>query len=172
MGNINWPVNKTYKLAALVMNQKIYRKCANDLSGSVSSFFINKCNDPAQLNPQALIYCSNSGESRVSEDLNSSKHAIMECGMANPTDNSAPLQEMARCESQDVISSAHSGKQLVQFPLVSSNIQVERPTDPAALTSIQCPPAGMYDYCYNYMKYYYSIGSDECILHCIYLSLT
>ncbi|XP_051270853.1 zinc finger protein 831 [Dicentrarchus labrax] len=118
--------------------------CPDELSGSVSSFSINKCKAPRQLDPQASIYCSSPVESTLSEALNSSKHANMRCDRVSPMDNSAPTQEMTLSESQNVISSSHSEKQLGQFTSLSSNIQVERPKDiPAVLTSIQSPAAGL-----------------------------
>ncbi|XP_073324180.1 zinc finger protein 831 [Pagrus major] len=118
--------------------------CGDDLFGSVSSFFINKCKTLRQLNPQASINCNNPMESTSSEGLNSSKHADMGSDRVSPMDNSAPPQEISL---SDIIRSAHSEKQLGQFASVSSNIQVERPKDiPAMCISIQSPTTGEYDY--------------------------
>lgn len=129
--------------------------CADELSGSVPSYSINKCKAPRQLKPQASIYCSNPAEPALSETLNSSKHSKMGCDMASPMDNSIPTQERSVSESQDLISSAHSEKQLGQFTSVSPHIQVGRPKDiPAVLPSIQSPTAGIYDY-FNYIQYSY-----------------
>lgn len=116
----------------------------SELSGSVSLFSINKCKAPRQLTPQPSIYC-NLVESTSSEALNSSKHANMGGSMVSLMDNSASSKEMTLLsESQDVISSAHSEKQLDQFTSVSSNIQVERLREiPAVLTSVQSPAAGI-----------------------------
>ncbi|XP_039972039.1 zinc finger protein 831 isoform X2 [Xiphias gladius] len=117
---------------------------ANELTGSVSSFSINKCKAQRQLNPQASMSCSNPSEFTLSENLNPSKHANRSRDRVGPVDNSAPLKEMTLSESQDVISLAHSEKQLDQFASVSSNIQVERPKDiPSFLKSIQSPTAGL-----------------------------
>lgn len=142
--------------------------CADELSGSLSSFFINRCSAPRQLDPQAFIYCTNPGEPRLSEAQSSSKHANMECDMVNPMDNSTPSQEITLSESQDVISSSHSEKQQGQFILVPSNIQVERPKDPAVLMSIQSTTAGIYDNC-NYIYYPYSIEILEIYIHLVNL---
>ncbi|XP_044022927.1 zinc finger protein 831 [Siniperca chuatsi] len=125
------------------LDQASVAACADELSGSVSSFSINKYNASRQLCPQASIYCSNSVESKLPEALNSFKHANMGCDRVGPLDNSALSQEMTLSESQDVISSAHSAK-LGLFTSASPNIQVERPKDiPAVLTSIQSTTAGL-----------------------------
>lgn len=125
--------------------------CADELSGSVSSFSINKWKAPGQLNPQASVYCSNPMESTLSEDLNSFKHANVG-------------RDRVR---QEVIGSARSLKQLGMFTSVSSNIQMERPKDtPAVLTSIESPAAGIYDY-FNYIKYSYWIGSEGYTAQCV-----
>lgn len=130
--------------------------CADELSGSVFAFSINKCKAPRQLNAQASIYCSNPSEPTLSENVNLSKHANRGCDRVGPSDNSAPLQEMTLGEAQDLISSAHSEEQLGQFTSVSPNIQVERSKDiPAVLTSVQSPAAGKYflNYCIEFEGY-------------------
>nr|XP_046237744.1 zinc finger protein 831 isoform X2 [Scatophagus argus] len=117
--------------------------CVSELAGTVPSYSINKCKAPRQLKPQASIYCCNPADSTLSEAVNSSKHAKMGCNMASPVDNCVFPQAMTLSESQDVISSAHSEKQLGQFASASSNLQVERPKDiPAVLSSTESTTAG------------------------------
>lgn len=120
--------------------------CADEPSGSVSSFSVNKCKASRQLSAQASIYGSNPVESTLPEAVISTTHVDMGCDRVGPSEDSL---EMTLCDSKDVISSTPSDKQPAQFISVSSNIQVERPKDiPAVLTSIQSPTAGIYDY-YN-----------------------
>ncbi|XP_053171448.1 zinc finger protein 831, partial [Scomber japonicus] len=118
--------------------------CVEDLSGTVSTFSMDKCKTPGQSNPQTSICCRYPVESTLLETLDSSKHANMGCDRVGPSDNDAPLQEMTLGESQSVISSAHSDKQPGPFTSMSSNIQVEKAKDiPAVLTSNQSPAAGL-----------------------------
>ncbi|XP_038553465.1 zinc finger protein 831 [Micropterus salmoides] len=120
--------------------------CADELSGSVSSFSINECKAPRQLCPQASSYCSNPVECTLPEALNSFKHANMGFDRVGSSDNSPPSQKMTLSESQDVISSSNSEKQLGQLTSVSSNVQVERSKDiPAVLPSVQSTTAGLVD---------------------------
>ncbi|XP_042263354.1 zinc finger protein 831 isoform X1 [Thunnus maccoyii] len=115
--------------------------CADELSGTVSTFSMDKCKSPRQSNPQVSICCRNV-ESTLSETLNSSKHANMGCDRVGSSDNAAPSQEMTLSESQGVISTAHSDKHMGPFTSMSSDIQVEKAKDiPAVLTSIQSPTA-------------------------------
>lgn len=119
--------------------------CVDELPGTVSTFSMDKCKIPRQSNPQASICCRNPVESALPETLDSSKHANIGCDGVGPSDNAAPSQEMTLSESQGVISSAHSEKQLDLFTSMSSNIQVEKAKDiPSVLTSIQSPTAGIY----------------------------
>lgn len=114
--------------------------CANELSGS-----INKCKSPRRSNPQSICY-SNPLEPMSSETLNPSKHEKRGCDREGPSDNSVALLEMTICDSQDVICSANSEKQVSLFTSVSSNIQDERPKDiPAVLPSSQSTAAGFMD---------------------------
>ncbi|XP_071350857.1 zinc finger protein 831 [Trachinotus anak] len=123
-------------------------ECADELSGSVSPFSINKCKAPRQLNLQASIHCSHHSEPTISDTLNPSKHENRGCDRVGPLDKSDPLHRTTLSESQDVISSAHMEKQPDQFTSVSSNNRVERPRDiPAVLTNTQSSTAGLVEGC-------------------------
>ncbi|XP_019942025.2 zinc finger protein 831 [Paralichthys olivaceus] len=123
------------------MQVKFDKASADKLSGSVSAFSINNCKAPRKLNPHASICCSKPSDPTLSETVNPSKHENTGCDGVGPSDNSLTLPEKTLCDSQDVISLAHSQK---LFTSVSSNIHVERTKDiPAVLTSIQSPTAGI-----------------------------
>ncbi|KAJ4941251.1 hypothetical protein JOQ06_027537 [Pogonophryne albipinna] len=96
--------------------------CADQLSRSLSSSSINKCEHPRQLKPQASISCSYPVQTTLSQNL-SQKSEL----------------------SQDVGSSIHSEKPLAQIVPVSSSIQVERPEDvPDVFRRNQSPAAEFY----------------------------
>ncbi|XP_026200388.1 zinc finger protein 831 isoform X2 [Anabas testudineus] len=111
--------------------------CAEEVSGSVSAFSINKCKALKLLNAQTIIYCSDPSA------VNISKHANRGCDRVGPSDNSSASQEITLSKSQDVINSAHSKDLLGQFISVSSNIQVETPQDIPAVSIIQSPAGVM-----------------------------
>lgn len=116
--------------------------CAEELSVTVPSYFINKYNVPRQLEPQASMYCSNLLESASTEALNSSSHTKMKCKIASPMDNFVLTQEMTLGESQDV--SAPSQKQKDQFTSECPHIQVGGCKDmPAVPRTIHSPTAGI-----------------------------
>ncbi|KAK2914546.1 zinc finger protein 831 [Channa argus] len=111
-------------------------------SQETSSLSINKCKGPRHSNPQAITCCINPPE--PTETVKPANHANTGCDRVELQDSSAPLQAMTHSESKDVISSAHSEEQLIQFTSVSPNIQVQRPKDvPAVPTTSQSPAAGL-----------------------------
>ncbi|XP_035008383.2 zinc finger protein 831 isoform X1 [Hippoglossus stenolepis] len=123
------------------MHVRFDKASADELSGSVSPFSVNNCKAPRKLNPHASICCSKPSDPALSETVDPSKHENTGCDGVGPSDTSVTLPEKTLCDSQDVISLAHSQK---LFTSESSNIHVERTKDiPAVLTSIQSPTAGI-----------------------------
>ncbi|KAM7005892.1 zinc finger protein 831 [Tautogolabrus adspersus] len=108
---------------------------ADELSGSVFTFSINKCKTPGQLNSQASIHCSNPVKSTSSEAENSAKHEGMGCERVGLTEDSASSQKLSRSGSQDGISSADSQKLLGQPTSVSSCVKMETLKDNTAVTT-------------------------------------
>nr|XP_020503009.1 uncharacterized protein LOC109994154 [Labrus bergylta] len=105
---------------------------ADELSGSVSTFSINKCKTPGQSNSQASIHCSHPVKSTSSEAENSAKHEGMGCERVGLTEDS---QKTSQCGSQDEISSAGSQKLLDQFSSASSSVKKETIRDNTAVSS-------------------------------------
>ncbi|XP_053285644.1 zinc finger protein 831 isoform X1 [Pleuronectes platessa] len=123
------------------MHVRCDKASSDELSGSLFPFSINNCKSPRKLNPHTSICCSKPSDPTISETVDPSKHENTGCDRVGPSDNSVTLPEKTLCDSQDVISLAHSQK---LFTSESSNIHVERTKDiPAVLSSIQSPTAGI-----------------------------
>ncbi|XP_072239088.1 zinc finger protein 831 [Leuresthes tenuis] len=107
------------------------------VDGSVSSFSINKCKAPRQLNPHRSIYCGHQEEP-------TGKHTKMQFNKVGPSDKFSPSLEITSSESQDVTSSEHPEKHASQSTSLFSDIRLERPKDsPAVCTTIQGPTTGL-----------------------------
>lgn len=119
-------------------------ECADEHSGSVSPASSDKYTARGRSSLQESVH--DPPQPSLPGSVNPSQHEDRGCDRVGPLDNSGPLQKMTLCESQDVISSAHSEKQQDQVTTVSCHIQMERPKDiPAVLTNTQCSSAGITD---------------------------
>uniref|UniRef100_A0A665WMN8 C2H2-type domain-containing protein n=1 Tax=Echeneis naucrates TaxID=173247 RepID=A0A665WMN8_ECHNA len=112
---------------------------------SIRSELQSKENQPKLLNQESS---GNTAIFKARDKASAHKNSRLEsggihsyCNRAGPLDN--PLHKMALSELQDVISLAHSEKQLEQFASASPNIQEERAKDvPSVLTNTQRLTAG------------------------------